>query len=95
VIRGGSFNNNDTNNLRAVYRNNNTPTNRNNNIGFRCRSTPSRGRMAFPGQGQSAAARLASSRRPRRSASRGPAPLILAALRAGAGRTTPDLAAGQ
>ncbi|MBI4871803.1 MAG: SUMF1/EgtB/PvdO family nonheme iron enzyme [Candidatus Riflebacteria bacterium] len=34
LIRGGSWNNN-ANNLRAAYRNNNTPTNRNNNIGFR------------------------------------------------------------
>jgi hypothetical protein len=34
VVRGGAFNNND-NNMRCAYRNNNDPTNRNNNIGFR------------------------------------------------------------
>ncbi len=34
VKRGGSWNNN-ANNVRAAQRNNNTPTNRNNNIGFR------------------------------------------------------------
>ncbi len=38
MIRGGSFNNNATN-LLAGYRNNNTPTNRNNNIGARCAKT--------------------------------------------------------
>ena len=36
VIRGGSWNNNDAANLRAASRNNNTPANRNNNLGFRC-----------------------------------------------------------
>jgi Sulfatase-modifying factor enzyme 1 len=35
VIRGGSWNN-DAQNLRAAYRNHNEPTNRNNNLGFRC-----------------------------------------------------------
>ncbi|GIK56245.1 MAG: SUMF1/EgtB/PvdO family nonheme iron enzyme [Chloroflexi bacterium] len=35
VLRGGSWNNND-NNVRAANRNNNDPTNRNNNVGFRC-----------------------------------------------------------
>jgi Sulfatase-modifying factor enzyme 1 len=35
VLRGGSFNNNEPN-LRAANRNNNDPTNENNNIGFRC-----------------------------------------------------------
>jgi len=35
VLRGGSWNNN-TNNLRCANRNNNEPTNTNNNIGFRC-----------------------------------------------------------
>jgi len=34
VIRGGSWNNNATN-ARVFYRNNNTPGNINNNIGFR------------------------------------------------------------
>jgi len=38
VLRGGSWNNND-NNLRASNRNNNTPDNINNNIGFRVAST--------------------------------------------------------
>lgn len=35
VLRGGSWLNNPSN-LRSAYRNNNTPDNRNNNIGFRC-----------------------------------------------------------
>jgi hypothetical protein len=35
VIRGGSWNNN-AQNVRAAYRNHNEPTNRNNNLGFRC-----------------------------------------------------------
>jgi hypothetical protein len=35
VIRGGSWNN-DARNVRAAYRNNNEPSNRNNNLGFRC-----------------------------------------------------------
>ncbi|MCF8216108.1 MAG: SUMF1/EgtB/PvdO family nonheme iron enzyme [Chlorobiaceae bacterium] len=34
VIRGGSWNNN-AGNCRSSYRNNNTPDNRNNNVGFR------------------------------------------------------------
>ncbi len=34
VVRGGSWNNNQTN-ARAAYRNDNAPDNRNNNIGFR------------------------------------------------------------
>jgi hypothetical protein len=34
VVRGGSWNNNQDN-ARAAYRNNNTPDNRNNNLGFR------------------------------------------------------------
>lgn len=38
MVRGGSWNNN-TNNLRASNRNNNTPDNANNNIGFRVAST--------------------------------------------------------
>ena len=35
VIRGGSWNDN-ARNVRAAYRNHNDPTNRNDNIGFRC-----------------------------------------------------------
>ena len=35
VLRGGSWNNNNTNNFRATYRNRNNPNNRNNNRGFR------------------------------------------------------------
>jgi len=35
VLRGGGWNNNE-NNVRAANRNNNTPDNRNDNIGFRC-----------------------------------------------------------
>ena len=34
MLRGGSWNNN-ADNARAAYRNNNTPDNRNNNLGFR------------------------------------------------------------
>jgi hypothetical protein len=36
VLRGGSWNNNDRDNLLSSYRNNNDPGNRNNNNGFRC-----------------------------------------------------------
>jgi len=36
VLRGGSWNNNNTNNFRVVNHNNNDPTNTNNNVGFRC-----------------------------------------------------------
>ena len=36
VVRGGSWNNNNTNNLRASNRNRNNPTNTNDNNGFRC-----------------------------------------------------------
>jgi len=39
VNRGGSWNN-DAQNSRAACRNNNTPDNRNNNIGFRVASSP-------------------------------------------------------
>ena len=35
MLRGGSWINNNPENLRCSYRNNNTPDNRNNNIGFR------------------------------------------------------------
>jgi hypothetical protein len=38
VNRGGSFNNN-ASNLRASNRNNNSPGNRNNNLGLRCSKT--------------------------------------------------------
>ncbi len=38
VLRGGSWNNKPQN-LRSAYRNNNQPTNRNNNVGFRISST--------------------------------------------------------
>jgi formylglycine-generating enzyme required for sulfatase activity len=38
VIRGGSWNNNPQN-LRSANRNNNSPDNRNNNVGFRLLST--------------------------------------------------------
>ncbi|MBI5527566.1 MAG: SUMF1/EgtB/PvdO family nonheme iron enzyme [Deltaproteobacteria bacterium] len=47
VLRGGSWNNNNTQNLRASNRNNNNPTNRNNNNGFRCsRDDPVPGRSS-------------------------------------------------
>ena len=36
VLRGGSWNNDNTNNLRASNRNRNNPTNTNDNNGFRC-----------------------------------------------------------
>jgi len=36
VLRGGSWNNNHTDNFRCDYRNRNNPHNRNNNRGFRC-----------------------------------------------------------
>jgi hypothetical protein len=39
VLRGGSFNNNNPDNLRCANRNNNSPDNRNNNNGFRISST--------------------------------------------------------
>jgi len=39
VLRGGSWNNDNTDNFRCAYRNNNKPENRNNNNGFRCAST--------------------------------------------------------
>jgi hypothetical protein len=39
VLRGGSWNNDNTGNFRCAYRNNNTPDNRNNNNVFRCAST--------------------------------------------------------
>jgi hypothetical protein len=39
VLRGGSWNNNDTDNFRCANRNNNDPTKRNDNNGFRCAST--------------------------------------------------------
>jgi len=39
-LRGGSWNNNNWNNLRVANRNNNNPTNRNNNIGIRCAVSP-------------------------------------------------------
>lgn len=37
VVRGGSWNSN-ARNVRAAYRNWNSPDNRNNNLGFRCRT---------------------------------------------------------
>ena len=36
VVRGGSSNNTTATHVRAAYRNDHTPMNRNNNIGFRC-----------------------------------------------------------
>jgi hypothetical protein len=45
VNRGGSWNNNPQN-CRAANRNRNTPTNRNNNIGFRLARSSPPGRMA-------------------------------------------------
>ena len=60
VLRGGSWNNNPTN-LRSAYRNNNTPDNRNNNVGFRvvrvgvsARKVPNRTKTGAVPAGQSA-----------------------------------------
>ncbi|MCK6569999.1 SUMF1/EgtB/PvdO family nonheme iron enzyme [Myxococcota bacterium] len=39
VNRGGSWNNNEAARLRGANRNRNTPTNRNENLGFRCART--------------------------------------------------------
>jgi len=39
VLRGGSWNNDNTDNFRCANRNNNDPTNRNNNNGFRLART--------------------------------------------------------
>jgi len=39
VLRGGSWNNNTPTNVRAANRNRNLPSNRNNNVGFRCAKT--------------------------------------------------------
>jgi formylglycine-generating enzyme required for sulfatase activity len=36
VNRGGSWNNDNPSNVRAANRNRNDPSNRNNNLGFRC-----------------------------------------------------------
>ena len=41
VVRGGSWNDN-ARNVRAAYRNHNDPTDRNDNIGFRCARTHER-----------------------------------------------------
>ena len=46
VNRGGSWNNN-ARNCRALNRNNNSPGNRNNNLGFRLLSTRRRQRVRF------------------------------------------------
>lgn len=52
VLRGGSWNNDNTENFRCTHRNNNNPTNRNNNNGFRCASTlgPEPGRPRTAGE---------------------------------------------
>ncbi|MBO0756737.1 MAG: SUMF1/EgtB/PvdO family nonheme iron enzyme, partial [Bradyrhizobiaceae bacterium] len=39
ILRGGSWNNNNPDNLRSANRNRNQPDNRNNNISFRVAST--------------------------------------------------------
>jgi len=44
VNRGGSWNNDDASNFRGANRNNNSPDNRNNNLGFRLVSTVPRAR---------------------------------------------------
>ena len=53
VLRGGSWNNDNTENFRGAYRNNNKPDNRNNNNGFRAASTRSLVRVpGFMGSGR-------------------------------------------
>jgi formylglycine-generating enzyme required for sulfatase activity len=47
VLRGGSWNNNQ-NNARAVYRNNNHPDNRNNNVGLRVVRRPTSSAVPVP-----------------------------------------------
>ena len=49
VIRGGSWNN-DARNVRAAYRNHNDPTNRNDNLGFRCARAHERVGVSAPEQ---------------------------------------------
>jgi len=49
-MRGGSWNNNPQN-VRVANRNNNEPTNRNNNIGFRCAGYAERGLDLRPAGG--------------------------------------------
>ena len=39
MVRGGSWNNDNPENLRVAHRNNNNPGNRNNNVGLRLLST--------------------------------------------------------
>ncbi len=55
VLRGGSWDNNNADNLLSSYRNNNTPDNRNDNNGFRC--------VLVGGQSRKAADELARCRR--------------------------------
>ncbi len=50
-MRGGSWNNNPQN-VRVSNRNRNEPTNRNNNIGFRCAGYAERGPVATGSGGQ-------------------------------------------
>ena len=49
VVRGGSWNNN-ARNVRAAYRNQNEPGNRNNNLGFRCLRIHARAEVLLPEQ---------------------------------------------
>ena len=49
VVRGGSWNNN-ARNVRAAYRNENEPDNRNNNLGFRCLRIHARAKGLLPEQ---------------------------------------------
>ncbi len=49
VIRGGSWNDN-ARNVRAAYRNSNDPTNRNDNVGFRCARAHERVGVSAPEQ---------------------------------------------
>ena len=52
VLRGGSWNNNDRDNLLSSNRNNNNPGNRNNNNGFRCVLVVAGGKALRPGKGR-------------------------------------------
>ena len=51
VLRGGAFNNN-RQDVRAAYRNNNDPANRNNNVGFRVCCELSHIFFPLPGDGR-------------------------------------------
>ena len=63
MLRGGSWNNNDSDNLLSSNRNNNAPDNRNNNIGFRVVLVVASARKVFQRNGRVAARGIALRRR--------------------------------